>query len=70
MKVLRLPLVIHEQNSVAGLTNKTLAKIADRVLFAFPGAFPEREGCVGNPVRRRDQIVAAPQTRFESVLAR
>ena len=65
MKVLRLPLVIHEQNSVAGLTNKTLAKIADRVLFAFPGAFPEREGCVGNPVRDEIKIVAAPQTRFE-----
>ena len=33
------PLVIHEQNSVAGLTNRVLACLADRVLVAFPGAF-------------------------------
>lgn len=64
MKLLRLPLAIHEQNSVAGLTNKTLAKIADRVLFAFPSAFPAREGCVGNPVRDEIKTVALPQERF------
>lgn len=64
MKFLRLPLVIHEQNSVAGLTNKTLAKIADRVLFAFPSAFPGRDGCVGNPVREELTRVAEPSERF------
>lgn len=64
MKLLRLPLVIHEQNSVAGLTNRTLAKIADRVLFAFPGAFPGHDGCVGNPVRSEITTVALPQQRF------
>lgn len=64
MKLLRLPLVIHEQNSVAGLTNTVLAKIADRVLFAFPAAFPGREGCVGNPVRDEIKTVTAPQVRF------
>ncbi len=33
------PLVIHEQNSLAGLSNRVLAKLADRVMTAFPGAF-------------------------------
>ncbi len=64
MKLLWLPLVIHEQNSVAGLTNKTLAKIANRILFAFPSAFAGREGCVGNPVRDEIKKVAEPQVRF------
>lgn len=64
MRLLRLPLVIHEQNSVAGLTNKVLAKIASRVLFAFPSAFPGRDGCVGNPVRDEIVQLAAPAERF------
>lgn len=48
--LLNKPLVIHEQNSVAGLTNKVLARIADRVLQAFPGALPGAAH-TGNPVR-------------------
>lgn len=64
MRLMWLPLVIHEQNSVAGLTNKVLAKIANRVLFAFPSAFPGRDGCVGNPVRAEIAQVAAPSERF------
>jgi len=66
MKLLRLPLAIHEQNSVAGLTNKTLAKIADKVLFAFPSAFDRQDGCVGNPVRAEITQVAEPAERFAS----
>ncbi|MDD1791993.1 undecaprenyldiphospho-muramoylpentapeptide beta-N-acetylglucosaminyltransferase [Enterovibrio makurazakiensis] len=46
-----IPVVLHEQNAVAGLTNQWLAKIAKRVLQAFPGAFPNAE-VVGNPVRK------------------
>lgn len=64
MRLCWLPLVIHEQNSVAGLTNKVLAKIANRVLFAFPSAFPGREGCIGNPIRPELQQVALPAARF------
>lgn len=45
-----IPMVLHEQNSIAGLTNKWLAKIATSVIQAFPGAFPQAE-VVGNPVR-------------------
>ncbi|MBE9608054.1 undecaprenyldiphospho-muramoylpentapeptide beta-N-acetylglucosaminyltransferase [Chitinilyticum litopenaei] len=64
MRLLWLPLVIHEQNSVAGLTNKTLARIANRVLFAFPSAFPGRDGCIGNPVRDEIRSLPAPDERF------
>ncbi|OLO03770.1 MULTISPECIES: undecaprenyldiphospho-muramoylpentapeptide beta-N-acetylglucosaminyltransferase [Salinicola] len=46
------PLVVHEQNAVAGLTNRSLARLATRVYAAFPGAFPgDRAEVVGNPVR-------------------
>ena len=52
--LLRKPLLIHEQNAVAGTTNRLLATIASRVLAGFPGAFkPEvKNTVVGNPVRR------------------
>ena len=46
-----VPIVLHEQNAVAGLTNKWLSKIATQVLQAFPGAFSDKE-VVGNPVRK------------------
>ncbi|WP_136248569.1 undecaprenyldiphospho-muramoylpentapeptide beta-N-acetylglucosaminyltransferase [Halomonas borealis] len=47
----RRTLVIHEQNAVAGLTNRVLARLARRVYAAFPQAFPGRGEVVGNPVR-------------------
>ena len=47
---LGIPVVLHEQNGIAGLTNKWLAKIATKVMQAFPGAFPKAD-VVGNPVR-------------------
>lgn len=58
--LLRKPLLIHEQNAVAGMTNRWLARLADRVLIAFPGALPARLAPVvtGNPVR--DAIAALP----------
>jgi UDP-N-acetylglucosamine--N-acetylmuramyl-(pentapeptide) pyrophosphoryl-undecaprenol N-acetylglucosamine transferase len=46
----RRPLVIHEQNAAAGLTNRLLARIAKNVLEAFPKTF-RRALAVGNPVR-------------------
>jgi UDP-N-acetylglucosamine--N-acetylmuramyl-(pentapeptide) pyrophosphoryl-undecaprenol N-acetylglucosamine transferase len=53
-RVLGIPLLIHEQNCVPGTTNRWLAKIARRVLEAFPGSFPSgvRAECTGNPLRR------------------
>lgn len=64
-RLLGKPLVIHEQNSVAGLTNKLMAKIATRVLAAFPGAL-NKANVVGNPVRADIATLAEPLTRFET----
>ncbi len=61
--LLNRPLAIHEQNSVAGLANKVLARLADRVLQAFPEALPGAEVC-GNPVRKEIAALAPPQVRF------
>jgi UDP-N-acetylglucosamine--N-acetylmuramyl-(pentapeptide) pyrophosphoryl-undecaprenol N-acetylglucosamine transferase len=60
------PLVIHEQNSVAGLTNRVLAHVADKVLVAFPGAFALRTSMqwTGNPVRADIASLPHPDTRF------
>jgi UDP-N-acetylglucosamine--N-acetylmuramyl-(pentapeptide) pyrophosphoryl-undecaprenol N-acetylglucosamine transferase len=63
-RLLFKPLVIHEQNSVAGLTNRLLSRLASRTLFAFPSAFPGRDGLVGNPVRAAIAAVPAPEVRF------
>ncbi|MBU4519171.1 MAG: undecaprenyldiphospho-muramoylpentapeptide beta-N-acetylglucosaminyltransferase [Gammaproteobacteria bacterium] len=57
------PLVLHEQNSVAGMANKVLAGIADRVFTAFPGVFKKAEW-VGNPLRAGFLRQPAPEVRF------
>ena len=57
------PLVLHEQNSVAGLANKVLAQLADRVFTAFPGVFKTGQW-VGNPLRRGFTEQATPAERF------
>jgi UDP-N-acetylglucosamine--N-acetylmuramyl-(pentapeptide) pyrophosphoryl-undecaprenol N-acetylglucosamine transferase len=61
--VLRKPLAIHEQNSVAGLANRVLAAAADRVLAGFPGALPKAR-VVGNPVRADIAALPSPEIRF------
>jgi len=62
------PLVLHEQNAVAGLANRVLAYGADRILTGFPRAFAGRHArkvdWVGNPVREAFGRVAAPDVRF------
>lgn len=61
------PLVIHEQNAVAGLTNRVLARLANRVLEAMPASFPAAVGArtVGNPVRRSITELPEPSARFD-----
>lgn len=59
----RTPLVVHEQNSIAGLTNKVLAKVADRVLVAFPGAIDGADWS-GNPVRADLAALPGPEARY------
>jgi UDP-N-acetylglucosamine--N-acetylmuramyl-(pentapeptide) pyrophosphoryl-undecaprenol N-acetylglucosamine transferase len=64
--LLRIPLLIHEQNAVAGMTNRGLARLASRVLEAFPGSFGRRitAQAIGNPVRADIAALAAPPLRF------
>ncbi|HEY0887258.1 MAG TPA: undecaprenyldiphospho-muramoylpentapeptide beta-N-acetylglucosaminyltransferase [Ramlibacter sp.] len=57
------PLVLHEQNSVAGMANKVLAGVADRVFTAFPDVL-KRAAWVGNPLRAAFLDQAEPAQRF------
>ncbi|MDA9556379.1 undecaprenyldiphospho-muramoylpentapeptide beta-N-acetylglucosaminyltransferase [Vibrio sp.] len=62
-KLLGIPVVLHEQNAVAGLTNQWLSKIAHKVFQAFSGAFPTAE-VVGNPVRQDVVAIPSPELRL------
>ena len=64
--LLRRPLLVHEQNSVAGMTNRWLAPLARTVMEAFPGSLPARHNPLhtGNPVRTAITQVPAPEERF------
>ncbi|MFD1006950.1 undecaprenyldiphospho-muramoylpentapeptide beta-N-acetylglucosaminyltransferase [Oceanisphaera ostreae] len=61
-----IPLVLHEQNAAAGMTNKLLARLAKRILMAFPGAFANADNTqiVGNPVRADVLALPAPRSRI------
>lgn len=59
------PLVLHEQNSVAGMANKVLARVADRVFTAFPDVLKKAEW-VGNPLRPAFTSQPGPEARFAS----
>ena len=61
-----LPLVVHEQNRIPGLTNRLLARWADRLLEAFPGSFDPHLGAraCGNPVRPGIEALPSPGERF------
>jgi UDP-N-acetylglucosamine--N-acetylmuramyl-(pentapeptide) pyrophosphoryl-undecaprenol N-acetylglucosamine transferase len=62
----RRPLVIHEQNAAAGMTNRLLARFARVVLQAFPGSFNSNviAETVGNPVREDIAAVSPPTDRY------
>ncbi|WP_426662370.1 undecaprenyldiphospho-muramoylpentapeptide beta-N-acetylglucosaminyltransferase [Rhodanobacter aciditrophus] len=62
-RLLRRPLLVHEQNRVAGFTNRKLAAHAQRVLAGFADALPDAEW-VGNPVRGAIAALASPEQRF------
>jgi UDP-N-acetylglucosamine--N-acetylmuramyl-(pentapeptide) pyrophosphoryl-undecaprenol N-acetylglucosamine transferase len=57
------PLAVHEQNAVAGLANRVLASVSDKVMVAFPDALKAAEW-TGNPVRREIARIARPEERF------
>jgi len=60
-----VPVVLHEQNAVAGLTNQWLSKVATKVFQAFPGAFSSAE-VVGNPVREDVVSLTDPTSRMQN----
>lgn len=65
-RLLGLPLVLHEQNAIAGMTNKQLARFAKLVLQAFPNTFPAsaKVKTTGNPVRQDIVKLPAPNVRY------
>lgn len=65
-RLLSLPLYIHEQNAIAGFTNRALAKMAHIILQAFPSAFAVANNVitVGNPVRDDIAALPAPTLRY------
>ncbi len=64
MAVLKgIPLVVHEQNSVAGLANRVLAGVADRILTGFPNVLKKGDWA-GNPVRAEIAALSAPAIRY------
>jgi UDP-N-acetylglucosamine--N-acetylmuramyl-(pentapeptide) pyrophosphoryl-undecaprenol N-acetylglucosamine transferase len=61
--LIRKPLLVHEQNAIAGMTNKILSRFASVVLQAFPGVFKNAK-TTGNPVRQSICELTAPSERF------
>ena len=63
--LLNRPLALHEQNAIAGLANRVLSQVSDKVMVAFPEALKGAEW-TGNPVRAEIAAIAPPEKRFES----
>ncbi|MCP5079507.1 MAG: undecaprenyldiphospho-muramoylpentapeptide beta-N-acetylglucosaminyltransferase, partial [Psychromonas sp.] len=62
---LGIPVLLHEQNAAAGMTNRILARFAKRVLLGFSGAFVDEKAIlVGNPVR--ESVIALPEKQISS----
>ena len=68
--LLDIPLILHEQNSIIGLTNRILSRLATRSFFAFPDAAESvpRSECIGNPVRAEFTRAGDPAARLEARL--
>ena len=62
----RTPLLVHEQNAIAGMTNRILARFAKTVMEAFPGSFGKQmvTRCTGNPVRQDLASLPEPAERL------
>jgi UDP-N-acetylglucosamine--N-acetylmuramyl-(pentapeptide) pyrophosphoryl-undecaprenol N-acetylglucosamine transferase len=62
--LLNRPLALHEQNAIAGLANRVLAQVSDKVMVAFPDALKGAEW-TGNPVRSEIAAIDPPENRFQ-----
>lgn len=62
-----IPVLVHEQNRIPGLTNRVLATFSRKILQGFPGTFPDNKSPLdcGNPVRQDLAALPTPQTRLE-----
>ena len=67
-RILGIPVIIHEQNAVAGFTNTQLSRVSKVVCQAFPNAFPVSDKVVttGNPVRAEITAIADPAVRYQA----
>jgi len=61
-----IPVLVHEQNRIPGMTNRLLTRFARKILQGFPGTFPQEVSAIdsGNPVRHEVAAIAEPQTRL------
>ena len=61
-----IPVLVHEQNRIPGMTNRLLTRFARKILQGFPGTFPQEISAIdsGNPVRHEVAAIAEPQTRL------
>lgn len=61
-----IPVLVHEQNRIPGLTNRLLSRFSRKILQGFPGTFPDNVNAIdcGNPVRRQVAALADPATRL------
>ncbi|MCT8090238.1 undecaprenyldiphospho-muramoylpentapeptide beta-N-acetylglucosaminyltransferase [Acinetobacter sp. C_4_1] len=66
-RALGIPVIIHEQNAIAGFTNTQLSRIAKKVCQAFPDTFPKSAKIVttGNPVRKEITEILSPSWRYQ-----
>ncbi len=66
-RILGIPVIIHEQNAIAGFTNTQLSRVAKTVCQAFPGAFPDgpKIKTTGNPVRKEITEILNPSWRYQ-----
>ncbi len=63
-----IPLYIHEQNQIAGLTNKLLSKLAKHIFQSFPNTFPASYKVItsGNPIRQEIAGIPSPEIRYQT----
>ena len=61
-----IPVLVHEQNRIPGMTNRLLSRFSRKILQGFPGTFPEHLSAIdsGNPVRREVAALPGPQLRL------
>ncbi|MCR3755060.1 MAG: N-acetylglucosaminyl transferase [Candidatus Westeberhardia cardiocondylae] len=62
--ICKIPIIIHEQNVIAGLTNRFLSKISNKILQGFPNTIPLAH-LVGNPIRKEILSIPQPKKRFK-----